>query len=95
MAELEDLVLKRFRVEKIDDEMVAVIDPKGNYRAGSKGEVERALSTDEETDVDVLIGNRWVQIRGNRITKAPPKMKHGKEYWRGYNAGYSKAVQAR
>lgn len=95
MTELEDLVLKRFRVEKIAGEMVAVVDPTGNYRAGSASEVERALSTEEQTEVEVLIGYRWLQIRGDRVTKASPFIKHSKEYWQGYNAGYSKAFQAR
>lgn len=93
--ELEDLVLKRFSVEKVDGEMIAVLDPTGNYRAGSRSEVERALSTEEETDVDVLKGNRWLQIRGKRVTKVAGRVKHGKDYWHGYNAGYSRASQAR
>ena len=89
MVELEDLVLKRFRVEKIAHKMIVTEDPVGNYKAVFASEVERALSTEDKTEVEVLIGNNWMQIRGNRVTKALPKIKHNKEYRQGYNAGYS------
>lgn len=95
MTELEDLILKRFRVEKIAGEMVVVEDPAGNYKAVSSGEVERALNTEEQTEVEVLIGYRWLQIRGDRVTKIAPFSHHSKDYWQGYNAGYSRAFQAK
>ncbi len=91
--DLEDLVLKKFRVEKVDGRMLAILDPAGRYRASNAQEVEVALSTDQATAVDVLIGNKWYQIRGNRVCESSPKVTFSKPtrnqyYLEGYQAGY-------
>lgn len=42
--ELEDLVLRHYRVERRGDDMVAIQDPNGNYKAESADKIERALT---------------------------------------------------
>jgi hypothetical protein len=42
--ELEDLVLERYRVERVEGKMVAIKDPLGLYMANSAAQIEHALS---------------------------------------------------
>jgi hypothetical protein len=66
--ELEDLVLKRFRVERIGPRMMAFPHPHGNYKADSAEKIERALNTlcsVRETDnifVKSFTGKKWHHI---------------------------------
>lgn len=60
---LEDLLLKRFRVEKMEGRMIAFPDENGKYKAVSAEEVEDALSTNKYTQVQVLVGTKWFPIR--------------------------------
>ena len=43
--DLEDLVLKHYRVERQGNKMIVLEDPTGNYKADSAEKVERALTT--------------------------------------------------
>ena len=63
MTELEDLVLRHYRVERRGGEMVAIQDPDGLYKAPSAQALERALNTKcriEPTD------NLFVRTRHNK-----------------------------
>lgn len=43
-VELEDLVLKHYRVERYKGKMIAIEDPNGNYKAASAEQIERVLT---------------------------------------------------
>ena len=72
--ELEDLVLKRYRVERHGNKMIVLEDPNGPYKADSAEKVERAVTTKwpiRETDnIFVRIhgpgrpGKWWPMVRG-------------------------------
>ena len=66
--ELEDLVLKHYRVERIGNRMVAFEDPDGNYKADSAQEVEKALNTRRHCNVEVRTSNKakWYPISNRR-----------------------------
>lgn len=90
--EIEDLLIKRFSAEKINGVIVAFEDKRGNYRANSAKDVENALTTNSKTDVEVLIGNKWHQIRGEHKVKHDINKKKRSKDWRvGYTAGYQAA----
>ena len=62
--ELTDLVLKRYSVRRIGNQMIAIEDPRGRYKADSPENVVRALSDRRSPDcVDVLMGQTWHAIR--------------------------------
>lgn len=78
--DIEDLILKYYRVEKIDGRIVATENPCGKYRSRSAEEVEEALSTDRPVEcVDVRIGNKWMPIRHPK--KREPKRRWRREYY--------------
>jgi len=67
--ELEDLVLRHYKVEWTCGRMVAIENGKGKYRAQSKEIVEQVLSDNKPThgEVEVLIGNHWYPIKRVRF----------------------------
>lgn len=77
MSELEDLLVKYYRVEKIGGLMVVTEDEKGKYRAACAEDVEAALTLGNNKNfVDVKIGNNWYPIRH------PTKNKKKKRKWK-------------
>ena len=67
--ELEDLVLRHYRVEKVDGKMVATEDANGRYRAKSGGIVEKVLTEVNPTrgEVEVKICKKWRPIKRVRF----------------------------
>ena len=62
--ELTDLVLKRYSVKRRGNQMIAVEDPRGRYKADSPEKVARALSERNPLEcVYVLMGQTWHPIR--------------------------------
>ena len=53
--ELEDLLIRRYRVEKIKGRMVAYPDEYGNYQACSADDVERALTGGKTLEEPVYV----------------------------------------
>jgi hypothetical protein len=91
--ELEDLLLKYYRVEKINGRMVATEDDDGHYRASSADDVEAALTTGERRAlVDVRVGwsRQWRPLMGGGRggKQRQRKAQHQKDYQAGYQAGY-------
>ena len=62
---LEDLIVQRFRVERIDDRMIVTADTDGNYLAPNAKVLERVLTTNcpiHQTDglfVRAAKGKKW------------------------------------
>ena len=72
--------MKRYRVEKIDGEMVVTEDRKGLYRAASPNEIQRALTELEycTTTAEVLIGRIWFPL--GRRHRRPIRQKRKQKY---------------
>jgi len=67
--ELDDLVLKTFRADKVGNTIIVTPDADGNYKASSAKDVERAL-TDKYPPEGVFVrmgkGHKWHLIRRGR-----------------------------
>jgi hypothetical protein len=61
-------MMERYRATKIDGVVVVRKDKRGNYRAETKREIDRALTDPnfETTTAQVIIGNIWRPLRRQR-----------------------------
>ena len=65
MTTLEDLVLKRYRVSRIGDRIVATLDPDGRYKACSAQDIESILTNGKRRRniiVEVTTGTKWYPL---------------------------------
>jgi len=63
--------MNRYRVEKIDNKMIVILDRKGNYRALTAEEIEKAFSDPRFRTVtaEVRIGKCWYPLGQRAYTK--------------------------